>query len=123
MNQGEEPEIPKLPRAKLFRGFSIGSVARIGTFAVLLYAIVVTRKPCAASVGRFFGGFDPAQDASLQTVPGYELMTAEEALKRWPDSPDASPLAEGDAGSEASDSAATTPAGDDHRAPPTDAPD
>jgi hypothetical protein len=96
----EEP-IPKLPRAPLFRKLSLPAMVRIGMFAALLYAVVVLREPCADSVGRFVGGFDDPPDAGpasiLDRYPGYELMTAEEALKRWPDAPDGGPE---DAGSE-----------------------
>jgi hypothetical protein len=86
-----EEEIPKLPRAPLFGKPSLHSVVRVGMLATVLYAIVVMRRPCAEGVGRFIGGFDDAADAApvdrLDHYPGYELMTAEEALKRWPDSP------------------------------------
>lgn len=94
---GEDPEIPKLPRAPLFGKPSLQGVVRVGMFATLLYAIVVMRRPCAEGVGRFIGNFDERADAAPPSIsdhyPGYELLTAEEALKRWPDSP-----ASGDAG-------------------------
>lgn len=87
----DEEEMPKLPRAPLFGKPSVHSIVRVGMFATLLYAIIVMRQPCADGVGRFIGGFDDAPDAAPATVndryPGYELLTAEEALKRWPDSP------------------------------------
>lgn len=65
---------------------------RIAMFLTLLYAVIVMRKPCADGVGRFVGGFDSPPDAGpripSERYPGYELLTAEEALKRWPDAPD-----------------------------------
>lgn len=85
-----EEEIPKLPRAPLLGKPSLNGVVRAGMFATLLYAIIVMRRPCAEGVGRFIGGFDEAPDAGPSSItdhyPGYELMTAEEALKRWPES-------------------------------------
>jgi hypothetical protein len=89
-NAVEEEEIPELPRAPLFGKPSLHSVVRVGMFATLLYAIIVMRQPCADGVGRFIGGFDDAPDAApanTDKYPGYELLTAEEALKRWPDNP------------------------------------
>jgi hypothetical protein len=84
-------DVPKIPRAPLFGKPSVHGVVRAGMFATLLYAIIVMRKPCADGVGRFIGGFDDRPDAAPSGLtdhyPGYELMTAEEALKRWPDSP------------------------------------
>ena len=88
----EEP-IPKLPRAPLFRKLSLPAIVRIGMFGTLFYAIIVMRKPCADGVGRFITNFDDrAADAGeaaeeQSRYPGYELITAEEALKRWPDKP------------------------------------
>jgi hypothetical protein len=88
----DEP-VPKLPRAPLFGKPSLNGVVRVGMFATLLYAIIVMRRPCAEGVGRFIGGFDEPVDADAappsvsDQYPGYELMTAEEALKRWPDNP------------------------------------
>ncbi len=84
-------DVPKLPRAPLFGKPSLHGVVRVGMFATLLYAIIVMRQPCADGVGRFIGGFDEEADAAPAGLsdhyPGYELLTAEEALKRWPDSP------------------------------------
>ena len=87
----DDEEIPKLPRAPLFGKPSLNSVVRIGMIATVLYAIIVMRKPCAEGVGRFIGGFDeaPAGDAAPPSTgdhyPGYQLMTAEEFMKRYPD--------------------------------------
>ena len=85
-------QIPKLPRAKLFGRMSMVSLTRIGMFGTLFVAIILMRKPCADGVANFIGSFDPkdagpAEESSDSPVPGYELMTAEEALKRWPDRP------------------------------------
>lgn len=67
-------------------------MVRVGMFVALLYAVIVMREPCADGVGRFVGGFDEPPDAGPITpserYPGYEFLTAEEALKRWPDAPD-----------------------------------
>ncbi len=87
----EEP-IPKLPRAKLMGKLSMNAVVRIGMFGTLFYAIIVMRKPCAEGAGRFIMNFDDVVDAGPppavdQRYPGFELITAEEALKRWPDKP------------------------------------
>lgn len=87
----EEP-IPKLPRAKLMGKLSMNAVVRIGMFGTLFYAIIVMRKPCAEGAGRFIMNFDDVMDAGPppavdQRYPGFELITAEEALKRWPDKP------------------------------------
>ena len=98
-----EEEVPKLPRAPLFGKPSLNGLVRVGMFATMLYAIIVMRQPCAEGAGRFIGGFDESADAAPPSIsdhyPGYELLTAEEALKRWPDSPqedggsgDAAPL-------------------------------
>jgi hypothetical protein len=60
-------------------------------FATVLYAIIVMRKPCGEGVARVIFPPTDETDAGPPSVseqyPGFELMTAEEALKRWPDSP------------------------------------
>ncbi len=101
--QRDEEPIPKLPRAPLFRKLSVPAIVRIGMFATLLYAIIVMRQPCADGVGRFITNFDDPPDAGPavttdQRIPGYELMTAEEALKRWPDKPAEDAAAASDSG-------------------------
>ena len=84
-----EEEIPKLPRAPLFGRPSLTGVVRIGMFATLLYAIIVMGGPCADGVGRFVGGFGTEPDAApagpAEHYPGYQLITAEEFMKRYPD--------------------------------------
>ena len=84
-----EEEIPKLPRAPLFGKPSLNGVVRIGMFATLLYAIIVMGGPCADGVGRFVGGFGTEPDAApvdpAEHYPGYQLITAEEFMKRYPD--------------------------------------
>ena len=87
----DEP-IPKLPRAPLMGKLSMAAVIRIGMFGTLFYAIIVMRKPCAEGAGRFIMNFDDVADAGPapavdQRYPGFELISAEEALKRWPDKP------------------------------------
>ncbi len=87
----DEP-IPKLPRAPLLGKPSTAAMVRIGMFGTLFYAIIVMRKPCAEGAGRFLMNFDDAPDAGSppavdERYPGFELISAEEALKRWPDSP------------------------------------
>lgn len=53
-----EPPVPKLPRGK---GMSLTGPAifRILVFGSLLVAVIVLQGPCAESIGRFFGSFDP----------------------------------------------------------------
>ncbi|MCP4444195.1 MAG: hypothetical protein GY811_02470 [Myxococcales bacterium] len=121
----DEAPIPKLPRAPLFRKLSLPAMVRIGMFGTIFYAIIVMREPCADGVSRFITNFDDSDaDAgpapSIETrYPGFELMTAEEALKRWPDRP-----AEGASGTQAplemGDAAATSPQGDTATRPSSD---
>ena len=86
----DEP-IPKLPRAPLFRKLSFPAMVRIAMYLALLYAVFAMRRPCAEGVGRFVGGFDVPPDAGpvspAERYPGYELITAEELLERYPDAP------------------------------------
>ncbi len=83
----DEP-IPKLPRAPLWGKLSLPAMVRVGMFATMLYAIIVMRQPCADGMGRFISGFDDPPDAGPASVvdhyPGYELLTTEELLKRYP---------------------------------------
>ncbi len=89
--QDEEP-IPKLPRAPLIGKLSTPALMRIGMFGTLFYAVIVMRKPCAEGAGRFVMSFDEnsqvdAGPSKTERFPGFELMTAEEAPKRFPDAP------------------------------------
>ncbi len=81
----EEEPLPKLPRAPLFGKPSGAALGRIGMFGVMLYALVMMRKPCSEGVGRFVGQFGDAPDAAPPSLseqyPGYQLVTAEEALE------------------------------------------
>lgn len=85
----EEP-IPKLPRAKLFGRPSGPAMIRLGMFATMLYALIMMREPCANGAARFVGQFsesDAAADASTSQpgtsthYPGFQIVTAEEALE------------------------------------------
>lgn len=94
--QADEEPIPKLPRASLLGKLSLPAIVRVGMFATLLYAIIAMRKPCSEGVSRFVTSFeDSPADAGTSppteapgSYAGYELMTVEEALKRFPDAPD-----------------------------------
>tara|TARA_R110002096_G_scaffold44526_8_gene120295 strand:+ start:111121 stop:111609 length:489 start_codon:yes stop_codon:yes gene_type:complete len=110
----DEP-IPKLPRAPLMGKLSMAAIIRIGMFGTLFYAIIVMRKPCAEGAGRFIMNFDDVADAGPapavdKRYPGFELISAEEALKRWPDKPadDAGAGDQGDGGTAAKSSEGET---------------
>ncbi len=97
----EEP-IPKLPRAKLFGRPSGQAMIRMGMFATMLYALIMMREPCATGAARFVGQFSevdagPAQTGISKQYPGFQIVTAEEALQMLKDAQrDAGP--ESDAG-------------------------
>jgi len=87
-NVPDEEPIPKLPRAKLFGKPSAAAMIRMGMFATLLYALIMMREPCASGAARFVGQFsEPAIDAGppaselQKRYPGFQIMTAEEALQ------------------------------------------
>lgn len=63
---------------------------RLGMFATMLYALIMMREPCANGAARFVGQFsesDAAADASTSQpgtsthYPGFQIVTAEEALE------------------------------------------
>ena len=113
-DEGEEGEaLPKLPRAPLIGKMSVPGMIRIAMFATMLYAVVMMRQPCSEGVGRFIGDFEETRDAAPLTIqeryPGYELLTAEEALKRWPDNPARDGGTDSGSGSDSGSDAKTAP--------------
>lgn len=75
----DEP-VPRLPRG---RGLSLSGpeILRILMFAALLVALVVLRKPCSDSAGKFIKAFEPPPDAGpAQAAPRGDTPLDEEAL-------------------------------------------
>lgn len=103
-----EDKIPKLPRAHRFGKPSLNGIVRIGMIATVLYAIIVMRRPCADGVSQFIfkpGATLPDTDTAVPTdpaeqYPGFQLITAEEFMKRYHDGG----VLDGDAAAERSDS-------------------
>ncbi|MBL4634417.1 MAG: hypothetical protein JKY56_11125 [Kofleriaceae bacterium] len=110
----EEP-IPKLPRAKLFGKPSGAVLIRMGMFGTMLYALIMMREPCATGAARFVGQFSEVDAGPVQTgiskqYPGFQIVTAEEALQMLKDAqPDAGTSGDADT---ASDAGAKPDAGD-----------
>ena len=78
-----DEEIPKLPRAPLFRGLRRMDVIRIITLGVMMVAVIVLAKPCSQGVARFVESFEPDIDAAVNPLEGYDLIPAEEALRLY----------------------------------------
>jgi hypothetical protein len=72
--------VPRLPRGRGIR-LSPLEIGRIVSVALLLVAVIALRGPCADSVGRFVGTFDPpvaAVDAGAASVPsGYVRLRSD----------------------------------------------
>lgn len=59
----DEP-VPRLPRGRGIK-LSFAEILRIAMIATMLVALLVLRKPCAESTGRFIESFEPPVDAGL----------------------------------------------------------
>lgn len=84
----DEGGVPPLPRGRFFRQLAFMDIMRIAMFAALLVAIIAVRKPCADSAAHFVGSFEEPADAGPEAVDpleGYELVPAEELLRRLGD--------------------------------------
>lgn len=64
----DEP-VPRLPRGRGLK-LSFPEIARIVMIAAMLIAVMVLRRPCAESTGRFIESFEPPVDAGPARAPG-----------------------------------------------------
>jgi hypothetical protein len=64
----DEP-VPRLPRGRGLK-LSFPEIARIVMIAAMLIAVLMLRRPCAESTGRFVESFEPPVDAGPARAPG-----------------------------------------------------
>ncbi len=78
MTQDSEEPVPRLPRGKGMR-LSGQGLFRIGMIAILLFAVVTLREPCADGIATLMDRFDApdagtaTSDAGLATQPVIDL--------------------------------------------------
>jgi hypothetical protein len=64
----DEP-VPRLPRGRGLK-LSFPEIARIVMIAAMLIAVLMLRRPCSESTGRFIESFEPPVDAGPARAPG-----------------------------------------------------
>ncbi len=78
----EDQVIPRIKRGRLFGRMALHDIFRIGMFAMMLYAVIALRKPCATGAENFLRSFD--EPAAAQPDIEYRQLTPEEIKERFP---------------------------------------